>query len=257
MQQHDCLELQRKARRSGRLRPNALLLLAEICDLHGCEKGCIASNDTFAENLGATTRSVRNWLSELKEHGFIAEAQQGPNRLLIPRMPGWMQEKDDSTAENSFQGDGQSSGKGVPERKEDSTEGGKDFPPQRDNNHESGSTRPRGDRWGFLPDYRQRHLPEIKQEAGSSEDTVDVLGIASRYLGRPQDDLAGTVDWHLDQLPEDQVIAAYVIAGREADSPPEYADKIIREGWKEPAGGDGVSPQLPDSDDNVIHFGNA
>jgi len=136
MQQHDCLELQRKARRSGRLRPNALLLLAEICDLHGCEKGCIAGNDTFAENLGATPRSVRNWLSELKDHGLIAEAQQGPNRLLIPRTPEWVEGKDDSTAENSFQEDGQSSGKDVPGRKEDSKEGGKDFPQQRDNNSE-------------------------------------------------------------------------------------------------------------------------
>ena len=83
-----------------------------------------------------------------------------------------------------------------------------------------------------------------------------MLSIASRYLDQPQDDLASTVDYHLQQMPEDQVIAAYVIAGRVADQPLQYADAIIRQGWKESrSGGDGASSRLPTGDETVIHFG--
>jgi hypothetical protein len=124
----------------------------------------------------------------------------------------------------------------------------------------SSSARAREGRWEFLPSNRLRHLPEIKQEAGSPEHTPDVLSIARRYLGQDENDLASVVDFHLGQRPEDEVIAAYVIAGREAESPLGYADKIIRKGWKEDHGGDGApnggkSHIEQHGDDPVVHFG--
>jgi len=256
----ECMELQRQARRSGRLTGNALMLLAEICDAHTLEKGCIVENETFADRLNCTKRTVRNWLSDLKSEGVLSVAQEGGNRVLIPRFPSWMGRKNASGEESSFQESGDSSGKDAPERKEFSEASGKDFPPQRDNNHESASSRAREDRWAFLPDYRMRHLPEIKSEAGDAGHSPDVLAIARRYLDRSEGDLASTVDHHLEQRPEDEVIAAYVIAGREADSPLDYADKIIREGWKQGrVGGDGmpVGESLTErfGDQDVIHFG--
>lgn len=136
MTKPDCLTLRRKARRSGRFRANACLLLAEICDLHGCEKGCIMENDTLADRLNCTERSIRDWLRELKSEGIIMEGQEGPNRVLQPRVPSWMEWKEDSTEEATFQENTEDSRTDVPERNEDSKEDGKDFPPQRDNNSE-------------------------------------------------------------------------------------------------------------------------
>lgn len=259
----ECIQLQRKARRSGRLHGNVLMLLAEICEAHTLDKGCIVENETFADRLNCTARTVRNWLRQLKQMGLVSESKEAGNRVLCPRVPSWMEWKERSTAERTFQNDTDISGKSVPERKERSetggNQGGKSFPTQRDNNSESAcSAHAHGDRWAFLPRHYQSLLPDIRAEAGTEEHPPDLLDVAHRWLRPdPGEDLSATVDRHRNLRSDDQIIAAYVVAGDRADTNPVgYADQIIREGWKRSAG-DGAPVSLTDEnghEPNVIRF---
>lgn len=53
------------------LQPNAKLLYGEITALCNKEGYCWASNSYFAKLYGVDTRTIRRWLSTLRENGFI------------------------------------------------------------------------------------------------------------------------------------------------------------------------------------------
>ena len=243
----------RKTVRSDRdLPPAARLLFEEIWVMHHASKdGCYADDEYLSDQIGAAESSVRRYRKQLREAGYITEQKSGGCRRLVPTEVTSTDHSDQSCVINTDQSDQNCTGEVISSDQDISS-----------SNPEGASSRASAgeDRWEFLPSYRLRHLPEIKQEAGSPEHTPDVLSIARRYLGQDENDLASVVDFHLDQRPEDEVVAAYVIAGREADSPLEYADKIIREGWKESRGGDGASAGGKShterfGDQDVVHFG--
>jgi DNA-binding transcriptional ArsR family regulator len=156
------------------------MLFAEICDFYELPAGCKVSNEGFAQRLGCTARSVRNWLAELKEHGLVSRTEEGGNRFLEPRIPSWITietegegRKTRSTEEESFQ-DGRDL------RKDASQEGGKFVPTQRDNKPaEAGEgARPRGeDPVEDAPEWAPT-LGEVKtwlnnNMTGISEDTAE------------------------------------------------------------------------------------
>lgn len=234
------------------LTTTARLLLSLIIDWHHKEKGCVMHDSTMAEKLGLSDRTVMRRRQELIEAGYLRQVHGAHRRELVPKVP----------CSSVISGDTDGNRGDTRDERDDTdvTPGGDTaVTHMRNNNPEGASSRGHAGeegRWDFLPGYRARFLPEIQSEAGSEDHPPDVLSIASRYLEQPQDDLASTVDYHLNQMPEDQVIAAYVIAGRVADQPLQYADAIIRQGWKESrSGGDGASSRLPTGDETVVHFG--
>lgn len=239
------------------LTANARLLLSFIIDWHHKEKGCVMHDSTLGDRLGMSERTVQRRRKELVCAGYLRVVHGAHRRELVPQvadssdLPDVRNDEVHDTSDVS--GD---TGDDAPDTSDDKPHDTSDVDREIDNPEGASScAREAEGRWDFLPDYRMRHLPEIKSEVGSPDYNPDVQSIAARYLNRSHDDLAGTVDWHLEQRSEDEVIAAYVIAGREADSPLEYADHIIRNGWKRSSGGDGASPRLPDDDKDVVHFG--
>lgn len=132
----DLLTLRRLCRRHDDVRANAALLFAEVCDATELKKGCIKSNECLATELGCTVKSIRNWLSELEEVGFITESKQGGKRLLAPAVPNALRNEFSET-ESSFRKDASETercfrnGKDI--RNDASAENGKDFPTQRVN----------------------------------------------------------------------------------------------------------------------------
>jgi len=258
-------EARKAVRSDGELPPAARLLFEEIWEMHhASEEGCYAEDEYLSDQIGAAESSVRRYRKQLREAGYITEQKSGGRRRLVPIEVISTDQDDQSCTANTDQSD---------QNCTDDDQSCTDEMISSDqhissSNPEGASSRARkgSDRWAFLPSYRLRHLSEIKQEAGSPDHNPDVLSIARRYLGQDENDLASVVDFHLGKRPENQVIAAYVIAGREADSPLEYADKIIREGWKESRGGDGAPPGgysggkghiEQHGDDPVVHFGQA
>lgn len=136
----DLLQLRRHVRRTEKVRPTAALLFAEICDFYELPEGCKVSNQGFAQRLGCTARSVRNWLSELESCGLISRTEEGGNRYLEPRIPSWIDlntedsgRKIRSTEEGSFQDGSKFRKDASTDRKSRSEEGGKFVPTQRDN----------------------------------------------------------------------------------------------------------------------------
>ena len=249
-------DLRQTVRRDDDLPPIARLLFAEIWQMNESGGECYAEDDWLGEQIGAAESTVRKHRLTLRRKGYIKQSKSGGRRYLEPNEVINTDQSDQNQSENISNDDQSDQNRSDEVINSDQHRGS--------NNPEGASSRARGDgeRWGFLPSYRMRHLPEIKREAEAPEEQADVLDIATRHLGGSQEDLASIVDYHREQRPDDQVIAAYVIAGREADSPLEYADKIIREGWKEsssPAGGDGIprgrSIQERHGDQDVIHFG--
>lgn len=251
------LQLRQQADRDDSLTTTARLLFGEIINLNVLGDGCYKNYTTLASDLGLDERTVRRRRKELETAGYLTVSHEGNRRYLVPTIPDTDDRPGHECPDTDDEPDTSDRTEVSAPDTDDETAPDTSVQDREIDNPEGGSSRAREDedRWAFLPSYRMRHLPEIKSEAGGPDHNPDVLSIAARYLNRPYEDLSGTVDWHVDQKPEDEVIAAYVIAGREADSPLEYADTIIREGWKESAGGDGASPQLPDDDKNVIHFG--
>jgi len=225
----ECLKLRRKARRSQKIRTSAAMLLAEICDYHALEKGCIAKNSTFADRLGCTERAVRDWLRELKVNGFVAVAEKDGCRLLIPRIPDWMEWNDDSGAEQGFQ-DGTSDPENTPlERKERSSEGGKSVPPQRDNNPEG--TRERAREEGEAPVTMEKAV-----------ETGQMVGV-SKQLCREWWLHYDSKGWPFEVKSVSSALQKWKLN-----------DKKFNGGSGGTPGGDGASRQLPD-DQDVIHFG--
>lgn len=207
MTQPDCLKLQRKARRSGRLRANACLLLAEICDLHGCEKGCIIGNKALADHLGCTERSIRKWLRELTSEGLVTEGTEAAKRVLVPRVPSWMEWNEDSCEEATFQQNTERSGTEVPERNERSEKGGTNVPTQRDNKSES---------------VRERAPAHEEDPVRSTEDLFGGLVEAWRSvrsappLGERREKVL--YDWSHDREVEDPDLFREVLAEQAADT---------------------------------------
>lgn len=257
MTSQELIDLQAQATKDTDLTPIARVLFAEIINLNLTGDGCYKAYTTLAEELGMSERTVRRRRKELQSSGYITVSHREGRRYLVPTRPDKDVRSGHECPDTDDRADSDDRTQVSTTDIDDESAPDTDVQDQEVDNPEGASSRAREaeGRWDFLPDYRMRHLPEIKSEAGSPDHNPVVQSIAARYLNRSHDDLAGTVDWHLEQRSEDEVIAAYVIAGREADSPLEYADTIIREGWKESTGGDGVSRQLPDDDQDVIYFG--
>jgi len=246
--------LREQVRRDSDLPPMARLLFAEIYQMNEGDNQCYAQDDWLGKQIGAAKSTVRRHRLTLRKKGYIKQYKSSGLRYLEPAETINIDQSDQNEKENPSTDDQSDQNRSDEEINSDQY--------RASNNPEGVSSCARAGegRWGFLPDYRMRHLPEIKSEARPPESTADVLSVASRHLGQSQDELASVVDFHRGQRPDDEVIAAYVIAGREADSPLEYADKIIREGWKEPESrgdgiprGRGITERFGDQD--VIHFG--
>lgn len=262
------IRLRQQVDRDTDLTPTARLLFSEIINLNVLGDGCYKEYTTLAKDLGLAARTVRRRRDELKNAGYLEVSRQGDRRYLVPKQP-------DTNVRTGQQCPDTDDRPDTHDRTQTSgpdTDG--QTPPDTDDRHrevdnpaeaqEAAGAHEGADRWAFLPDYRQRHLPEIKQEAGPPDQRASVLSIAARKLGKPEDDLTSTVDRHLELRDEDEVIAAYVIASREADSPVPFADKIIREGWMQGRSGDGAprrgrsggkSHIAQHGDDLVVHFG--
>ncbi|WP_103029986.1 helix-turn-helix domain-containing protein [Salinibacter altiplanensis] len=252
-------ETRRAVRSDASLPPAARLLFEQIWEMHhASEDGCYAEDEYLSGQIGAAASSVRRYRKQLREAGYITEQKSGGRRRLVPTEVISTDQDDQSCTANTDQSD-----QNCTEDDQSCTDGVISSDQHiSSSNPEGASSRAHegADRWAFLPSYRLRYLPEIKQEAGPPGETTDVLNVARRYLGEKEDDLASVVDFHQEKRPDDELVAAYVIAGREADSPLEYADKIIREGWKEGRSGDGApaggkSHIQQHGDDLVVHFG--
>jgi len=254
------LHLRQTADRDDSLTTTARLLFGEIINLNVLGDGCYKAYTTLAEDLGLNERTVRRRRKELESAGYLTVSREGDRRYLVPTPPDTSDRTGQQCPDNSVRPD-------TSDRTEVSAPDTDDETPPDTSVEDKEvynpaeaqeAARARGKRWAFLPGYRQRYLPEIKRAAGPHDEPADVMDVATQYLSQAEEQLSGVVDFHREQRPDDEVIAAYVIAGREADSPIEYADKIIREGWKR-SGGDGAasSSQLPDpdSDKTVIRFG--
>lgn len=247
-------DIRQTVRRDESLTAMARLLFAEIYEMWEDEGQCFASNGWLADKIGASPSSVRRWKRQLREAEYIHEKHEGGQRYLTPKERAIRSDRGDQQQPDQ----GQSSSKAARSDRgavNSDREGAIRSDQDRDiNNSEGtqGSARARGDRWAFLPSYRRRHLPEIKQEAGPPDHNPDVLEIAERCLGPTDVDLPAVVDDHLHRRSEDEVIAAYVIARRTADKPLPYADTIIRDGWKE--GSSDGAPVLIDEEPNVVRF---
>ena len=262
MTDNELNQLRQRVDRDTDLTPTARLLFSEVINLSLLGDGCYKDYTTLAEDLGLAPRTVRRRRDELHQAGYLEVSKQGDRRYLVPKRP----DTGGRTGQECPDTDGRTD---TDDRtKESAPDTGGETPPDTDDRHREvdnpaeaqEAARSREGRWDFLPSYRARHLPEIKQEAGGPDHNPDVLGVARRYLNEDEDDLAATVDYHLEQRPKDEVIAAYVIAGREADSPLQYADKIIREGWTEDYDGGGAPSDrrghiAKHGDDPVVHFG--
>lgn len=53
------------------LKPNEKLLYGEITALTNKTGVCFAKNDYFAQLYGVTTKSIKNWIKNLKDKGYI------------------------------------------------------------------------------------------------------------------------------------------------------------------------------------------
>jgi len=254
MTREETRQIREAALEDDDLTANARLLLCLIIDWHHKEKGCVMHDSTLGERLGVTARTVRRLRKELQGAGYLRVVHGAHRRELVPVVPDTADFFDDRNVQRpdtSVQ---------TPDIDDETPDSSDRTPPDtsvqdREINYPEGasSARARGDRWAFLPSQHRTLLPTIEAEAGAPKDNPDVLNIASRHLQRPESDLAGTVDGHLDEHSTDEVIAAYVIGGKKGDRPLAYAKHILTMGWKE-QGGDGAAVQLPD-DKNTIHFG--
>lgn len=72
--------------KSGVLTHTELFIFIEICNLTELEKGCIASNNHFADLLGMTVKSVSNIISSLNKKGFIKTEIEKGTRNQIRRI---------------------------------------------------------------------------------------------------------------------------------------------------------------------------
>jgi len=239
-------DLRQQVRRDDDLPPMARLLFAEIWQMNEGDGECYAEDEWLGRQIGAAESTVRRHRLTLRKKGYIKQYKSGGRRYLEPNEMINIDQSDQKKSESTTNDDQNDQHRSNEVINTDQHRGS--------NNPESASgARARGDRWAFLPSQHHTLLPTIKAEAGPPDDNPDVLNIASRHLQRPESDLAGTVDGHLDEHPTDEVIAAYVIGGKKGDRPLAYAKHILTMGWKE-QGGDGASVALPD-DEDVIHFG--
>lgn len=77
----------RKVRRDTDLSPLARLLFYEIWEMYCDEGQCFATNQFFADQIGASKSSVRRWKRQLVEAGYVTERHDDGKRYLSPTDP--------------------------------------------------------------------------------------------------------------------------------------------------------------------------
>lgn len=81
---------------------SAKALYGRIEALSTREGYCWATDEHFAEEFGVSTRTIRTWLVELEDVGFIGRETSGPKRAIIPRKGGSILPARDEKAEADF-----------------------------------------------------------------------------------------------------------------------------------------------------------
>jgi hypothetical protein len=69
----------------------AKLAYAVLCSYAWQDKSCFPGQKRMADDMGVKERAVRNYLTELEEHGFIVVTQRGlgkTNLYMLPRLIG-------------------------------------------------------------------------------------------------------------------------------------------------------------------------
>lgn len=84
----DYKALRRKVRHDLSLSPQARILFEDVCDLSEKEGACKAGDGHFAKVYDTSRRTVRRWMNELREAGFIAVEGATRNRKVRPSEPG-------------------------------------------------------------------------------------------------------------------------------------------------------------------------
>jgi len=97
----------RDVRRDTDLSPLARLLFYEIWEMCCDEGQCFATNQFFADQIGASKSSVRRWKRQLVEAGYVTERHDDGKRYLSPTDP--PARRDRGGAVSSDRGDQQQS----------------------------------------------------------------------------------------------------------------------------------------------------
>lgn len=84
---HNFTALRRQARRDGTLSHQARHLYEDICELAERDGYCSAGDAHFAEAYGASRRTVRRWVAELREAGYIRTEGATRSRRITPSDP--------------------------------------------------------------------------------------------------------------------------------------------------------------------------
>jgi len=199
----------------------------------------------------AGRHKIRRILSELEEAGYMVRTRKQDEdgkfqweSLIYDTKQG----DSESIPEKSVDGsstDGSSTDGEPPDiTKTDSNKDGENK--QREKKQQQ--TRTRED-WSFIPDDKDYLFSEVKEAwTEYQNDRADIPMLAKRYVQRNGKLPMSTVANHSQEYPDREVIAAYVIAGSEADRKPlKYANTILEEGWSR-SNGSG-SDSIPDAVD--------
>lgn len=74
-------------RRNSNINPRAALLMEDIVDLSKNERGyCHASDRHFADAYGVDVRTIKRWMAELDQAGYIDRRGRGSARRITPSL---------------------------------------------------------------------------------------------------------------------------------------------------------------------------
>ncbi len=80
---HGFTQLPHRVLKDKRLSFGARLTYAVLLSYAWEKESCFPGQKKMAEDLGASDRSIRKFLNELKEHGYISWKYQGPSKPNI------------------------------------------------------------------------------------------------------------------------------------------------------------------------------
>ncbi len=80
-------QLPNRVLKDTRLSFGARLTYAMLLSYAWDKESCFPGQNTIAEDLGVSARSVRTFLHQLKEHGYISWKHQGPSKPNMYSLP--------------------------------------------------------------------------------------------------------------------------------------------------------------------------